>query len=59
MNTYGVTPEETPSGEGCIAEAHQERPDGGLWEHPWLFLGLIALGTVLVAGFFAARIAGL
>ncbi|MFD7027267.1 DUF6480 family protein [Streptomyces sp. NPDC059917] len=59
MSTHRVTPTETPPVEGSTAEAHQERPDGGVWEHPWFLLGLIVLGTVLVAGFFAARIAGL
>ncbi|MFI5764062.1 MULTISPECIES: DUF6480 family protein [unclassified Streptomyces] len=59
MSARPVMPEETPSAEGSTAEAHQERPDGGIWEHPWFFLGLIVLGTVLVAGFFVARIAGL
>ncbi|WP_328787042.1 DUF6480 family protein [Streptomyces avidinii] len=59
MSARPVMPEETPSVEGSTAEANQERPDGGIWEHPWFFLGLIVVGAVLVAGFFAARIAGL
>ncbi|ARE73448.1 DUF6480 family protein [Streptomyces sp. NPDC085639] len=59
MSARPVMPEETPSVEGSTAEAHQERPDGGIWEHPWFFLGLIVVGAVLVAGFFVARVAGL
>ncbi|MDH6544014.1 hypothetical protein [Streptomyces sp. SPB4] len=59
MNARPVMPEETPSAEGSTAEAHQERPDGGIWEHPWFFLGLIVLGAVLEAGLFVARVAGL
>ncbi|MFJ3670450.1 DUF6480 family protein [Streptomyces sp. NPDC090106] len=54
-----VPPNETPAMEGSTAEAHQERPDGGVWEHPRIWLGLIVLGCLLVAGFFVARIAGL
>ncbi|MDR6974119.1 hypothetical protein J2X68_000797 [Streptomyces sp. 3330] len=54
-----VPPTETPPVEGSVAEAHQERADGGIWEHPGVWLALIALGALLVAGFFAARIAGL
>ncbi|MFD9460372.1 DUF6480 family protein [Streptomyces sp. NPDC060027] len=54
-----VPPGETPPAEGCIAEAHQERPDGGIWEHPYFWLSLIVLGSVVVAGFFVARISGL
>lgn len=45
--------------EGSIAEAHQERADGGVWEHPAWWVWLIVIGAVLVAAFFAARIAGL
>ncbi|KMO94497.1 hypothetical protein [Streptomyces roseus] len=59
MSVQPVAPQETPLCEGSTAEAHQERPDGGIWEHPWFFLGLILLGTMLVAGFFVARIADL
>lgn len=58
MSAQRNPPEETPPAEGCTAEAHQERPDGGLWEHPNVMLLLIAFGAVLFAGFFAARIAG-
>ncbi|MGZ9928288.1 DUF6480 family protein [Streptomyces sp. NC-S4] len=58
MSTPKVPPEETPEAEGSIASAHQERPDGGLWEHPWAFLGLIAFGAVMVAAFFVVRIIG-
>ncbi len=58
MSAHLIPPGETPPAEGSIAEAHQERPDGGLWEHPRFLLALIVLGAVLFAGFFAARIAG-
>ncbi|MFJ8887722.1 DUF6480 family protein [Streptomyces sp. NPDC102402] len=54
-----VPPEETPPVEGSTAEAHEERPDGGLQEHPHIWLWLIALGAVLVAGFFVARMVAL
>ncbi|EGX55511.1 hypothetical protein SZN_32521 [Streptomyces zinciresistens K42] len=54
-----VPPTETPPAEGSIAEAHQERADGGMWEHPMFWLGLIIIGSVVVAGFFLARIGGL
>ncbi|MDF3300221.1 DUF6480 family protein [Streptomyces tropicalis] len=52
-------PGETPPAEGSIAEAHQERPDGGVWEHPYFWLGLIVLGSVIVAGFFVFRVVDL
>ncbi|MEW1612620.1 DUF6480 family protein [Streptomyces sp. NPDC088744] len=52
-------PEETPPAEGSIGDAHQERPDGGVWEHPAVWIGLIVLGALLVAGFFVARVVGL
>ncbi|MCY0944307.1 MULTISPECIES: DUF6480 family protein [Streptomyces] len=58
MSAHPVPPEETPPVEGSTAEAHPERPDGGLWEHPRFLLTLIVIGAVLFAGFFAARIAG-
>lgn len=48
-------PGETPPVEGSIAEAHPERPDGGIWEHPVFWLGLIVLGCLLFAAFFAVR----
>ncbi|MER7678546.1 MULTISPECIES: DUF6480 family protein [unclassified Streptomyces] len=53
-----VPPGETPPAEGSIAEAHQERPDGGVWEHPLWWLGLIVIGSIIVAAYFAARIIG-
>ncbi|AOT62293.1 MULTISPECIES: DUF6480 family protein [Streptomyces] len=52
-------PGETPPVEGSTAEAHEERPDRGVWEHPRIWLALILLGCVIVAAFFVARIAGL
>ncbi|MGY6022546.1 DUF6480 family protein [Streptomyces spinosirectus] len=48
-------PGETPPAEGSTAEAHPERPDGGVWEHPRLFLALIVIGCLLVAAFFVMR----
>ncbi|WP_031102975.1 DUF6480 family protein [Streptomyces sp. NRRL S-146] len=52
-------PGETPPVEGSTAEAHQERPDGVVWEHPRVWLSLIVIGCLLVAGFFVVRILGL
>ncbi|MFM9589163.1 DUF6480 family protein [Streptomyces scabiei] len=49
------SPSETPAAEGSTAEAHRERPDGGIWEHPHLWLILIAIGGLLVAAFFLVR----
>ncbi|WP_406841623.1 hypothetical protein ACICHK_42310 (plasmid) [Streptomyces sp. AHU1] len=54
-----VPPTETPPVEGCTAEAHQERADGGLWEHPYMWLGLIVLGSIAIAGYFIARMVDL
>lgn len=54
-----VQPTETPPCEGCTAEAHEEKADGGLWEHPYLWLGLIVLGMLVTAAYFVARIGGL
>ncbi|MGW1727875.1 DUF6480 family protein [Streptomyces sp. NPDC002306] len=48
-------PGETPPVEGSTAEAHTERPDGGLWEHPFVWLSLIVIGCALIAAFFVAR----
>ncbi|MFF9915372.1 DUF6480 family protein [Streptomyces sp. NPDC013457] len=58
MSTPNIRPGETPPAEGSTAEAHQERPDGGLWEHPRVLLAVIVLGALIVAAFFIARIAG-
>ncbi|MFJ9326441.1 DUF6480 family protein [Streptomyces sp. NPDC101230] len=52
-------PTETPPAEGSIGEAHEERPDGGVWEHPAVWISLIVLGALLVAAFFVARVVGL
>ncbi|MFJ5774415.1 DUF6480 family protein [Streptomyces sp. NPDC093094] len=49
-------PGETPPAEGSIAEAHRERPDGGIWEHPRIWLLLIMIGCLLVAAFFLVRV---
>jgi hypothetical protein len=51
-------PGETPPAEGSIGEAHEERADGGLWEHPGVWTALIVIGALVVAGFFLARIFG-
>lgn len=51
-----VPPEETPPGEGSTAEAHEERPDGGMWEHPRIWLSLILVGAAIVAAYFLARV---
>ncbi|MFF9868137.1 MULTISPECIES: DUF6480 family protein [unclassified Streptomyces] len=51
-----VPPGETPPVEGSTAEAHEERADGGMWEHPGIWVWLIVLGAVIVAGFFLARV---
>ncbi|WP_221349603.1 hypothetical protein [Streptomyces beigongshangae] len=56
MTDSRVPPEETPQVEGSTAEAHEERADGGVWEHPGVWLWLIILGAVVFAGFFAARV---
>ncbi|MFI8266550.1 MULTISPECIES: DUF6480 family protein [unclassified Streptomyces] len=58
MSIHPVQPGVTPPGEGSTAEAHEERADGGLWEHPLLLLVPIVIGTLMVAAFFIARIAG-
>ncbi|MFI9830874.1 DUF6480 family protein [Streptomyces sp. NPDC051913] len=51
-----VPPEETPPVEGSTAEAHEERPDGGIWEHPRFWMWLVMIGAVLFAAFFLARV---
>ncbi|MFD6284805.1 DUF6480 family protein [Streptomyces sp. NPDC060205] len=56
MTDPRVPPQETPPAEGSIAEAHEERADGGMWEHPGVWVWLIVLGAAIVAGFFIARI---
>ncbi|MET7365771.1 DUF6480 family protein [Streptomyces sp. NPDC005566] len=53
-----IPPGETPPGEGCISEAHVERADGGIWEHPALWAAVVLLGSAVVAGYFIARIFG-
>ncbi|PKW05430.1 hypothetical protein SAMN05428944_7547 [Streptomyces sp. 1222.5] len=49
-------PGETPPVEGSTAGAHPERPNGGIWEHPRLWLSLIVFGCLLVAAFFVVRV---
>ena len=51
-------PTETPPAEGSIAEAHTERADGGIWEHPAFWAGIILFGSLVFAAFFIARIFG-
>ncbi|MEV4940553.1 DUF6480 family protein [Streptomyces zaomyceticus] len=53
-----IPPEETPPAEGSTSSAHQERPDGGLWEHPKFWVSLIVLGAGLISLFFVFRIFG-
>ncbi|MFD7392439.1 DUF6480 family protein [Streptomyces sp. NPDC059852] len=48
-------PTETPPAEGSTAEAHEERPDGGVWEHPYFWLGLVVAGSLIIAVFFLLR----
>ncbi|MFB6552493.1 DUF6480 family protein [Streptomyces sp. NPDC056405] len=52
-------PTETPPVEGSTAEAHEERPDGGIWEHPYIWLSLIVVGSVIIAAFFLLRFVSL
>ncbi|MET9730489.1 DUF6480 family protein [Streptomyces sp. NPDC006458] len=59
MNESLPPPGETPPAEGSTAEAHRERPDGGIWEHPHVWLSLIVLGCLLVAAFFLVRVISL
>ncbi|MGO4458085.1 DUF6480 family protein [Streptomyces sp. M-16] len=59
MSPSRVPPGETPPAEGSTASAHRERADGGLWEHPGVFVFLIVVGALMVAGFFLARIWGM
>ncbi|MCK8679461.1 MULTISPECIES: DUF6480 family protein [Streptomyces] len=54
-----VPPGETPPVEGSTAEAHEERPDGGPWEHPGVWVWLVIIVAVAVAAFFVARFASL
>ncbi|MFG3410398.1 DUF6480 family protein [Streptomyces sp. NPDC048142] len=51
-------PGETPPAEGSIAEAHEERADGGPWEHPGVWTALIVIGALVVAAYFLARMIG-
>ncbi|WP_225821475.1 DUF6480 family protein [Streptomyces naphthomycinicus] len=52
-------PGETPPAEGSTAEAHPERADGGMWEHPYFWLALIVIGCLMIAAFFVVRIVDL
>lgn len=49
-------PSETPAVEGSTAEAHQERPDGGIWDHPLWWLSLVVIGSMLIAALFLVRV---
>ncbi|MEU9865212.1 DUF6480 family protein [Streptomyces sp. NPDC047971] len=53
-----VPPQETPPAEGSTSSAHQERADGGIWEHPMVWVSLVIAGAALVALFFVFRIVG-
>ncbi|MFE5512305.1 hypothetical protein ACFQ9J_17155 [Streptomyces sp. NPDC056529] len=53
-----VPPEETPPVENSASSAHVERADGGVWEHPMVWLSLILVGSLSVALFFVLRIFG-
>lgn len=59
MTDGQVPPEETPPAEGSTAEAHEERRDGGIWEHPGFWIWLIVAGAVLIAAFFVVRMIAL
>lgn len=58
MTTALNPPGETPPAEGCIGEAHQERADGGMWEHPAVWAAVVLVGAAFFAAFFLARIFG-
>ncbi|MEU1086218.1 DUF6480 family protein [Streptomyces sp. NPDC005576] len=58
MTTALNPPGETPPAEGSTHEAHQERADGGMWEHPAVWAAVVLVGAVLFAAFFIARIFG-
>ncbi|MFI6967091.1 DUF6480 family protein [Streptomyces sp. NPDC050255] len=51
-------PGETPPAEGSISEVHRQPADGGIWEHPRLWAGLILLGSIFFAAYFIGRIFG-
>ncbi|MFJ6251653.1 MULTISPECIES: hypothetical protein [unclassified Streptomyces] len=53
-----VPPEETPLVEGSTSSAHPERTDGGVWEHPIIWVSLVVFGALLDASFFLFRIFG-
>ncbi|AWK12337.1 MULTISPECIES: DUF6480 family protein [Streptomyces] len=55
MTDRRTPPQETPPVEASIAEAHQERPDGGIWEHPVVILSLIVACSVFFAALFIGR----
>ncbi|MFD0140929.1 MULTISPECIES: DUF6480 family protein [unclassified Streptomyces] len=54
-----VPPQETPPAEGSTSSAHQERADGGMWEHPMVWVSVIVVGGALIALFFVFRLVGL
>ncbi|MER7956500.1 DUF6480 family protein [Streptomyces sp. NPDC096030] len=54
-----VPPQETPPAEGSTSSAHQERADGGMWEHPMVWVSVIVAGSALIALFFVFRMVGL
>ncbi|WP_308120656.1 MULTISPECIES: DUF6480 family protein [Streptomyces] len=57
--TMSLTPPgETPPAEGSIGEVHRQPADGGIWEHPRFWAGLILLGSIFFAAYFIGRIFG-
>ncbi|MFJ5712594.1 MULTISPECIES: hypothetical protein [unclassified Streptomyces] len=59
MSVPFVPPEETPPAEGSTSSAHLERADGGIWEHPMIWVSLLLFGALLGGLFFLFRFFGL
>ncbi|MFD7779042.1 DUF6480 family protein [Streptomyces sp. NPDC059753] len=51
-----VPPEETPPAEGSIAETHEERADGGLWDHPLIWVWRMVASAAIFAALFIVRL---
>ncbi|GGY51897.1 DUF6480 family protein [Streptomyces omiyaensis] len=58
MSVPFVPPEETPPAEGSTSSAHPDGADGGIWEHPMIWVSLIVAGAVLGSLFFLFRFLG-